>query len=315
MKKLLFGIAAAALVGATGLMAQEAAPAASEQNVLIPTIDFNAKALIPSVSLNLQYASAYMSDGKILNPESMLFGDLSFGWDLTANSGIYAGIWVANDLNNFNNGYDGGYAGIQYEPEEIDYYIGAWYTISDLAAIKSLTFDLCYAYWDMPKRAHKKGGWNPPGSTKMKLTLDTHTGEFKFVDDKLGITPGIKINNDFENDEWQVVAYTNASYQIMDKLSANTSLELFWEDARWHVGRANHSNKNGHAKWDKKGLSTLVWSMDLNYAITENVSFGPFAKFAWCLDYHYREGWRQHGDPNMASGCNTLWGIQLNVAF
>ena len=304
---MLFGIAAAALVGATGLMAQEAAPAAqSEQKVLIPTIEFNANALIPSVNINLQYASAYMSDGKILNPESMLFGDLTLSWDVTANSGIYAGIWVANDWNDYNEA-----DGVQYEPEEIDYYVGAWYTIDDLEVIKSLTFDLSYTYWDMPKRT----GWNYPGSTKMKLGLDIHTGDFKCCDDKLSVTPGIKFNNDFENEEWQIVPYVKAGYSICDKLSADSKLELFWENAKWYVGGANHRNHKPVADCDKNGLSTLVWSLDLNYAITDKVTFGPFGKLAWCLDHDYRETWKFNGSANMKSGCNTLWGVQLNIAF
>ena len=302
---MLFGIAAAALVGATGLMAQEAAPAASEQKVLIPTIEFNADALIPSVNINLQYASAYMSDGKILNPESMLFGDLTLSWDVTANSGVYAGIWVANDWNDYNEE-----CGVQYEPEEIDYYVGAWYTISDLGAIKSLTFDLSYTYWDMPKRT----GWNYPGSTKMKLTLDISTGDL-ISDEKKEFKTGIKFNNDFENEEWQIVPYVKGGFEIIDKLSANTSLELFWENAKWYVGGSpNHTNHNA-PDYDKNGLSTLVWSLDISYAITDNISFGPFGKLAWCLDHDYRETWKANGNPNMKSGCNTLWGVQLNIAF
>lgn len=314
MKKMLFGIAAAALVGATGLMADEAAaPAASEQKVLIPTIEFNANALIPSVNINLQYASAYMSDGKILNPESMLFGDLTLSWDVTANSGVYGGIWVANDWNDYNEGVKGdGFGGVQYEPEEIDYYVGAWYTIADLDVVKSLTFDLSYTYWDMPKRT----GWNYPGNTKMKLTLDVKTGEFKFCDDKLGITPGIKFNNDFENDEWQIVPYVKGGFAVTEKLGVNSSLELFWENAKWFMGACNHMNDDWrYTDADKNGLATLVWSVDVNFAITDNVSFGPFGKLAWCLDHDYRETWKWNGNPNMKSGCNTLWGVQLNVAF
>ena len=239
MKKMLFGIAAAALVS-TGLMAQEAAAPIeqSESNVLFPTVEFNAKALIPEVKINLQYASAYMSDGKILNPESMLFGEVDLGWNLTKNSGLYTGIWVANDWNDYNEA-----DGVQYEPEEIDYWVGGWYELAfdTDAALKSLTFDLSYTYWDMPKRT----GWNYPGSTKMKLTLDIATNEFKFCDDKLGITPGIKINNDFENEEWQVVPYVKAGYGITDALSVSSSLELFWENAKWYVGGSpNHTNHN-----------------------------------------------------------------------
>lgn len=304
MKKMLFGVMAAALTSVA--MAQEAAPEAA------PATEKNP--LIPAIEINLKYASAYMSDGKIVNPESMLFGDLCLSWDITEDFGIYAGIWVANDWNDYNEGTKGDHiGGVEYEPEEIDYYAGAWYTLNDLAVVKSLTFDFSYTYWDMPQRT----GWNHPGCTKQKAALTVTTGEFKFADDNLSITPGINVNVDPENEEWQVKPFVNAGYAITDKISANTSVELFWENAKSIVGRCNHSAHPGYARADvdKNALTTLVWSADVSYAITENISVGPFGKLAWCLDHDFREEWKAEGSDNMKSGCNTLWGVQMNLSF
>ena len=310
MKKLMFSLFAAMMLIGVQAMAQDAT---NEKPVWMP-----------SISLTFEYASRYMSDGKIVNPESMLFGDISLGWDFKEFGGIYVGTWVANDWNDWNEGDK-----VQYEPEEIDYYIGYYYTLNDVPVVESLTFDLSYAYWDYPKRTK----WPSPGETERKVVLDISTADFA-IGEAFTWHPGFYVGWDHENDEWQAKPYVKSSYKVMDKLTFNNSLELFWFNARWMCGggKGAHHTKvvyddNGeiekvYPKGDayKNGFYTLVFGADLTYQITENISFGPFAKLAWVLDHDYRETWKDKDNPyyseaNSKSGMNTLWGVKLSISF
>ena len=296
MKKLMFSLFAAMMLIGVQAMAQDAA--ADEKPVWQP-----------SVSLNLSYSSRYMSDGKIINPKSMLFGDINLTWDFKEAGGIYIGTWVANDWNDYNKNDR-----IDYEPEEWDYWIGYYYTLNDVPFVDSLTFDLSYTYWDYPKRT----GWPAPGETERKVVLDISTGDFAITED-FTWHPGIYFGWDHENDEWQVKLYAKSTYKISDKLSFNNSLDLFWFNARWMCGGYDGAH---HPKADayKNGFYTLVWSIDLSYAINDYISVGPFAKLSCVLDHDYRETWKDKDNPyyaraNSKSGVNNLWGVQLSINF
>ena len=302
MKKLMFSLFAAMMLIGVQAMAQDAT---------------NEKPIWqPSVGINLSYSSRYISDGWVVNPESMIFGDINLTWDFNEFGGIYIGTWFANDWNDYNKGDR-----IDYEPEEWDYWFGYYYTLGDIPVVDSLTFDLSYTYWDYPKRT----GWPKPGETERKVVLDISTGDFAITED-FTWHPGIYFGWDHENDEWQVKLYVKSSYKISDKLSFNNGLDLFWNNGRWRRGswRHNHHDKqdkvfdeDGRSMSDqyKNGFSTLVWSTDLSYAINDYISFGPFAKLAWVLDHDYREVWKSNGNDDHKSGVNNLWGVQLSISF
>ncbi len=302
MKKLMFSLFAAMMLIGVQAMAQDAT---------------NEKPIWqPSVGINLSYGSRYMSDGKIINPESMLFGDINLTWDFKEFGGIYLGTWFANDWNDYNNRGDAWKVNdshVQYEPEEWDYWFGYYYTLNDVPVVDSLTFDLSYTYWDYPKRTK----WPARGETERKVVLDISTGDFAITED-FTWHPGIYVGWDHENDEWQVKLYAKSSYKISDKLSFNNGLDLFWFNGRWMCGGydgVNHAKRAGLMDEYKNGFYTLVWSTDLSYAINDYISFGPFAKLAWVLDHDYRETWKGPNNPNSADGMNTLWGVQLSINF
>ena len=295
MKKLMFSLFAAMMLIGVQAMAQDAT---------------NEKpAWLPSVDISFSYGSRYMSDGKIINPESMLFGDINLTWDFKELGGIYLGTWFANDWNDWNED-----SKVQYEPEEWDYWVGYYYTLGDVPVVESLTFDLSYTYWDYPKRTK----WPAPGETERKVVLDISTADFA-IGEAFTWHPGFYIGWDHENDEWQAKPYVKSSYKVMDNLTLNNSLELFWFNARWMCGGYDGTH---HPKADayKNGFYTLVFGADLTYQITENISFGPFAKLAWVLDHDYRETWKDKDNPyyseaNSKSGMNTLWGVKLSISF
>ena len=88
MKKLMFSLFAAMMLIGVQAMAQDAT---NEKPVWQP-----------SVELSLSYSSRYISDGWVINPESMIFGDINLTWDFKEFGGIYIGTWFANDWNDWN---------------------------------------------------------------------------------------------------------------------------------------------------------------------------------------------------------------------
>ena len=294
MKKLMFSLFAAMMLIGVQAIAQDAT---NEKPIWRPSVD-----------ISMSYSSRYISDGWVVNPESMLFADINLTWDFNEFGGIYIGTWVANDWNDYNRD-----SRIDYEPEEWDYWIGYYYTLNDVPVVNSLTFDLSYTYWDYPKRTQ----WPARGETERKVALDISTGDFAITED-FTWHPGFFVGWDHENDEWQAKLYVKSSYKISDKLSFNNGLDLFWNNGRWRCGGydgVNHAKRAGLLDSYKNGFSTLVWSADLSYAINDYISFGPFAKLAWVLDHDYREVWKSESSPNHKSGMNNLWGVQLSISF
>ena len=291
MKKVMFSLFAAMMLIGVQAMAQDEKPMWQ-----------------PSVDISFSYGSRYLSDGWVINPESMLFGDINLTWNLREAGEIYIGTWFANDWNDYNRD-----SKVKYEPEEWDYWVGYAYTLGGLEVIDSVTFDLSYTYWDYPKRTK----WPQPGETERKIKLDISTGKIA-VTESFTWKPGFMVGWDHENDEWQASIYVKSTATLIDNLKFNNGLELFWSNGRWRCGGydgVHHLKREGLLDSYKNGLSTLVWSSDLTYEITENISFGPFAQLAWVLDHDYREVWKSESSPNSKSGMNTLWGIKLSFSF
>lgn len=244
---------------------------------------------IPDISLKAQWASRYLSRGNVVNPESMTFYDFSLSL-----KGLYAGIWIANDQNDYNRD-----SRIDYEPEEIDYYIGYGYTFEELPVINSLSLDFCYTYWDYPERS----GWPSVGEQQHELALGANLGVF--------LNPGVKICWDPENEKWYGNFNVSYDYNFKDLgaeiVTLNTGLQLWWGNNAYFFLNDRHDNDIA--------FTTLCWNTSIDIAICENVTFGPFATLAWALDPAYRESWKGAGNANSADGLNTLWGVQLSLSF
>ena len=126
MKKLMFSLFAAMMLIGVQAMAQDAT---NEKPIWQPSVD-----------LSLSYSSRYISDGWVINPESMIFGDINLTWDFNEFGGIYIGTWFANDWNDYNEGAHvpgDGLGGVVGEPEEIDYYFGYGHTFEELDVIQN----------------------------------------------------------------------------------------------------------------------------------------------------------------------------------
>ena len=281
LKQVFSGLFAAAMMFGATAVAQDVA---EEKNEWMPEFSFSAK-----------YASRYLSKGKVVNPESMTIYDASLSLQ-----GFYAGIWIANDQNDYNRE-----SGIDYEPEEIDYYIGYGYTFEEIPVVNSISLDVCYTYFDYPSRAYDH---NVPG--KREYWTDGQTDEYALsVNFGLMFAPGFKVCWDPEHEIWY--GNLNASWDYnfkeegLEALTFSTSVEAWWGNNNFFSGKDEHDND---IAW-----TTLCWNTSLDYQVCENVTFGPFATLAWAIDPAYRKSWKDN--DNAKSGCNTLWGVKLAFSF
>lgn len=304
MKKILTGIMAVAMLAGIQAFAQE-----EEESSFVSK-------LIPSVDIAAQYKSRYLSDGRVVNPDDMLFMDAFFSWNIYENddfaNGLYFDLWCANDLNRYNKA-----DGIDYEPEEFDYTIG--YTLGvknfecEPLSLKGLNFDLSYAYWDYPSRT----GWQCVGSQQNTITLDISTS---VVNDVLDVTPGITINWDPEDEKYYGKGYLKLGDEIWNNeeegnkkqsLSWNTKFELFAGNSRYTGNAFSEIDDTGDIY--KSTFTTFVWTVGLDFSPMPGVSVGPFGVLSWALDHECRDAWKI--DDNSKSGVNNLWGIGASFSF
>ena len=307
MKKLLSSImAVAALAGIQAFAQEEDSPS------LLAQLKENTKcSLVPSsIKLSLDYKSRYLSDGRVINPQNMLFGALDLAWDFETD-GIYVGIWGANDLNRYNKD-----SGIKYEPEEFDYYIGYWYEFGGLGeytgdAIKSICLDVSYTYWDYPSRA----GWECVGEQQNTITVDVSAG---LGVEAIAVKPGFKVNWDPENEKFYGDVYVALGKNFEDAkwVSLGTKFELFWGNGNYYV-------------LEHPQLTTFIWTVSADFTPfadsdikgLKSFTIGPFAQLVWAVGSDTRDFWKERGDfkgavnDNSKSGVNTCYGVSASFKF
>ena len=252
MKKLMFSLFAAMMLIGVQAIAQDAT---NEKPIWRPAVD-----------ISMSYSSRYISDGWVINPESMLFADINLTWDFNEFGGIYIGTWVANDWNDYNRD-----SRIDYEPEEWDYWIGYYYTLSDVPVVDSLTFDLSYTYWDYPKRTQ----WPAPGETERNVALDISTGDFAITDGldlfwnngrwRCGGYDGVHhlkragLLDSYKNGFSTLVWSADLSYAINDYISFGPFAKLAWVlDHDYREVWKSESSPN-----HKSGMNNL-WGVQLS---------------------------------------------------
>ena len=327
MKKLLSSIlAVAALAGIQAFAQEEDSP-----SLLAQLREDTKCSLIPSsIKLSFDYKSRYLSDGRVINPQNMLFGSVDLAWDF-ATDGIYVGIWGANDLNRYNHGDR-----IEYEPEEFDYYIGYWYEFGGLGeytgdAIKSICLDVSYTYWDYPSRC----GWEGIGEQQNTFTIDVSAG---LGVEAIAVKPGFKVNWDPENEKIYGNLYVSLGKDFEDAkwLSVGTRFDLFWGNGNY-VKKAFGSTEffgandtrhrlyvdKGYDDIDKETFTTFIWTVSADFTPfadsdikgLQSFTIGPFAQLVWALDHECRESWKTTKTDNSKSGLNTCYGISASYKF
>lgn len=262
------------------LMAQDnlAVPAASpgEQAVVIEQPEDDSK--WPTISANVNYASAYMYNGFLWNSGNVLQADISLEWQ-----GFYAGAWTNWDFMD-----DNGYQNNDFE--EWDYFAGYDHTFDDVAGLGAITLGAVFTYFDYPSFPE----WDCP-----------EIGLSVCLDDVL-LSPNATINWDYEDDRYW--ASLGGSHSIVvspisEKLSVDMEGNLYWANSRynyWNYGVATNA------------LTAFQFKAGLSYAVCDHFSFGPFMLCAWALDHELRDVWK---DDIQNNAFNVLWGFALSAEY
>lgn len=273
MKKFAAFLMMFALVSSMSLFAQEAAaPAPAEEVPAIETEESNE--WIPYVLLGADWASSYMCDGKVGNPDPM-----AFLWAETGLKGFRLGIWSAIDLTEYNNpDHSGAYKNDrEYRPEEIDYEIGYGYTFKKLP-VSDLTLDIAWKYFQYPRALF--GHDNP---LDMKIYLDNVLRDITDEDSKWSLGTGVTFRYDLDKYTWYGWYDVTVGYQFCDKLSGALSTKLYW---------GTKSKMRAAYGLNRDCVSSLLVRGDLSYALCNNVSVGIWGEAGYAVDHEIRQDWK-----------------------
>ncbi len=287
MKKLTAFLMTLAMVATMSAFAQDAEVAVEENN--------EKNAWIPGVELSAKWASRYMCDGAIVNPDPCAFLDAYAAWDC----GLYLDLWAAMDLNHFNRPDHGSYSydnNRRGRAEEIDYAIGYNYTYKKLD-FSDVTFDVSWKYFRYPKAYFKHD--NPLDTT---ISLDNVFKNNENLQDhslKLAATWRYDLKH-YTNYGWLEATY---KYDFNEKLTGKLSSKVFY------CGQQKAKNSYG-VKHDC--FSSLEVEASLSYAITKQLSATTFVDGGWALEEGVRDVWK---DSSVSNAFNVRYGVSMAYSF
>ena len=287
MKKLTAFLMMFAMVATMGAFAQDAEVVVEENKK---------DAWIPGISLSVDWASRYMSDGVVVNPDPCAFLDASASWDF----GLYLEVWAAMDLNHFNQPDHGSYSyknNRRGRAEEIDYVIGYSYTTDKIFDFSDVTFDLSWKYFQYPRAFF--GHDNPFDTT---ISLDNLFKNNENLQDhslKVAATWRYDLEH-YTNYGWLEVAY---GYNFTEKLSGGVSTKVFY------CGQQKAKNSFGV---HHDCFSTLEVKTSLGYAITDNLSASTFVDCGWGLEKGCRDTMK---DSYCNNALNIRYGAGMSYSF
>ena len=247
-----------------------------------------------SVNLSLQLASKYVTDAFVNTNGLMLFPDLNVSF-----YGAFVGIWGAYDLNKRNDA-----DGIDcYNFEEVDIYMGYGYTFEDIPGISSLSLTGTWWNYYYPHRAGHDGGarWDE-NAARNKITFDVCTGSIADTGIAVGTTLEWLYDHKDGCNHWGygVDIYATKSFAlaaVSEKLSFDNSVDFFIFD---------------HCYNGRDTFGALQYTAALNYAVCENVSFGPFVSCLQQLSHNSRRAARK-SSANYKS--DIFCGFSVNAGF
>ena len=288
MKKLTAFLMTLAMVATMSVFAQDAEVAVEENK--------EKDAWIPGISLSAEWASRYMCDGAIVNPDPCAFLDATASWDC----GLYLDVWAAMDLNHFNQPDHGSYSyknNRRGRAEEIDYVIGYSYTAKNLLDFSEVTFNLAWKYFQYPRAYFRHD--NPFDTT---ISLDNVLKNFENLQDhslKLAATWRYDLEH-YTNYGWLEAVY---GYTFNEKLKGELSTKVFY------CGQQKAKNSYG-VKHDC--FSSLEVTASLSYAITKQLSANTFIDGGWALEDGVRDVWKA---SSVSNAFNVRYGVGLGYKF
>ena len=228
------------------------------------------------ISLGLTFARNYFDKGSYVNIDPIFQGDVEFTWKQLFVGAT--GFFDCTDQNDHRQSF-----------EEYDFTAGWRPTLGgdwDFF-IKGIDFQLAYIYYLYPR------------------VREDDSNELNFAANlQCLLNPGVDIYWDFEDDLWYGNFNVSHDFTFMDdKLTWNIGSQLWWGNRRFQE-RDYEVSKNS--------AFSVVLETSLTYAITENISFGPFASCGWALGSQMRQAWKE---PKHQSAFNATYGVALTVEF
>lgn len=244
MKRLLM-MALTLVAGVTGVLAQEAAPAASAPAAVVPAEESPDTGF--SLSATMDVYSAYVWRGCVVNDRPVWQPGGTATYDTGDYGSFSANVWANFDITDRNNHRAGG--GLN----EVDY------TVSYAIDVGPFSLSAGHIWYTFPK----VNGKDYYGSTREVYATVAYNNDI--------VTPFLKAYYDYEAAEG---FYGNAgltkSIEINDQFSVGAEVSL---------GAGDSDYMDCYFASDDTGLADFNAAVFCSYALTDNVSVG--ARLAW----------------------------------
>lgn len=231
----------------------------------------------PSVGLSLGYASRYLGEGVVSNPDPVFQGDFNLFW-----GGFQTGVAVVYDLTDW--------LGYRHEVEEWNYYLGYAWTLPPAGPLGEITLSIGWTYFDIPRDRAADAQ-----ELSLSVTLD-----------EVPLTPALAANWDYENDTWWFSLSAGHSLplpSIDERLSWDVSAEMFSGNGRWVEGAYGVR---------RAGVTALCLTTGPVFAVSDSLTLRGFVTLAFTPDRSLRRPLR---DQPENQGVTTLAGLALDFAL
>ncbi|MDY0175841.1 MAG: hypothetical protein RBT25_02980 [Lentisphaeria bacterium] len=246
----------------------------------------------PEFQLELDWASKYVDKGVVYNNQALLFGDLSLEFQ-----GLYLGVWGAYNLSHFQsrNGYVGEERGLydserKWRFEEVNPYVGYYYTFDEIEGLGPLTLDLSWTYNHYPTMSEENSA-----EFELSASLDE-----LYKSDRSNLALKLSAAHDYKIEESWIILGSTYTYALDAEGEFELQLdgELYWGDTKFM--REYDANGNG--------LSFAVFELALNWQASEWLCISPYLGASCALDSRVRDWTRQDDDYGRFNSRRNYWG-------
>lgn len=255
----------------------------------------------PSLSLTLDWASKYVYNGQVFNNQAVMLGDLCLEFQ-----GLYVGTWGAYNLTHFQsrNGFVGEEKGFydserKWRFEEVNYYVGYYYTFDDVAGLGPMTVDFSWTYFHYPTVTE---------CNSADLQLSASLDEL-YKTDRQCVSSKITASHDYKLEETWVCLGGAYAVALDDDAKFELVLngDVYWGDTKY---MRNWFATNGN------GLSFATVGVSLNVNVCEHFVITPYVNAACALDGRVRDWTRKDDEYGRINGRRNYWGgLKANLYF
>ena len=230
---------------------------------------------------SFDYASRYMSEGYVEDPNYNYTRILTLGWSITDNLSFHiGGLERVEHLNKFFS-----------DVAELDCFAGLSLTLPDVPGLGAMEFNMDYIYYNYPH-----DGAHTHDVDNKEYEIDINATE-------LFLKPGIAFVHDFENDA--IKANVNATYEL--NLERICKFLVFECPMEFWFGNHQYSGCTEHL-----AAYSLCISPALKIKIKDIIFLGVFTQMSWALDSDVRRYWKDDKDNNSFNMC---WGLNFTISI